>query len=188
MGRTKALLPIGQRSFLANLVAIYRSAGLEEVVAVGGADYAKIAKAVPDGCRLVEATDWASGMRASLRAGLKALSEGPVLLTHVDRPRVAISTVQKLLNNSQYLDCTRPRIPCYHGALGHPVYLPAYLRERLLQEDDQPLNQILEAFQPVMVEVEDPDVLLNVNTPEDWRAIAGSEKLVGEVEEGGCLR
>ncbi len=174
MGQTKALLPFKKQTFLGHLVSVFQAAGIDEIVAVGGADYEKIAQAVPEGCRLVRAEDWALGMRASLRAGLRALPLGPVLLTHVDRPSVSVKTIEKLLRCNELNDSS-PRIPCFRGETGHPVYLPAALRSRLLEPDDRPLNQILEEYSPVMVEVEDADVLLNINTPEDWRALCERE-------------
>lgn len=168
MGRPKALLELEGETFVARLVRLLAAAGCDPVAVVVGADAAIIAPAIPRGARTVCADDWARGMRASLAAGLRALPAVDVLLTHVDRPRVAPATLWALLA----LTGDRPLIARHAGVAGHPVRLPASLRDRLLQSDDAPLSAILSAAFPRHLDVCDPGVTLNVNTPADYAGLA----------------
>ena len=170
MGTPKALLPLGKTNFLNHLIGLYREAGIGEIWAVGGAAYEEIKASNPP-CHLVFAKDWARGMRASLRAGILAMGEGPILLTHVDRPVIAVQTIQKLIDPAIDPSGQKVKIPCYQGKTGHPVCLPAAIRARLIQEEDQPLCEILEGYPKIQVETDDPDILQNINRPEDWKAL-----------------
>lgn len=176
MGRPKALLDWHGQPFVVHLAEVLRAGGCTSVTVVGGADAASIQAALPAWVRFVAARDWAGGMRASLRAGLAALAPGPVVLTHADRPGVAVETVRALVAAPG----ERAVAPTYDGVGGHPVRLPAALRHRLLEADDVPLRDLLG---PVCwVPVDDPAVLRNVNTPSDYAAALARE---GAAERDG---
>ncbi|MCA9537378.1 MAG: NTP transferase domain-containing protein [Myxococcales bacterium] len=169
MGRPKALLCIEGETFMARLVRLFAAAGCDPIAVVVGADAAVLAPAVPAPAFAVHAIDWAAGMRASLRAGLAALPPGPVLLTHVDRPIIDPTTLATLVAATT----NRPVIPTHRGEPGHPVRLPAGLRARLLEADDTPLRELLAAAPALTLPVDDPGVLLNLNTPADFAAVTG---------------
>lgn len=163
MGRPKALLTDAGETFMARLVRIFGAAGCDPVVLVSGADADAIAEGAPPEAHHVVAADWADGMRASLRAGLRATPPGDVLLTHVDRPRFALETLELLLRAEGGL------IPTFGGRGGHPIRLPGALRERLLAPDDTPLKALLGDVR--RVPVADPDVRRNINTPAEYAAL-----------------
>lgn len=172
MGRPKALLPVTAEdaapTFVEALVAQFTAAGCAPLAVVTGA----WAFDAPAPAFAVAAPDWALGMRASLRAGLRALPPAHgVLLTHVDRPCVHPSTLAALLAGPPEVS----RVPFFDGRPGHPVFLDAGLCARLaaitLAEDDRPLAQWLAEAGAVRLDVDDPDVLLNVNTPEALAAL-----------------
>jgi CTP:molybdopterin cytidylyltransferase MocA len=174
MGRPKALLPAsaepGAPTFVDALVAAFAAAGCAPIVVVLGA----YAFEPPSGAVGVAAADWALGMRASLRAGLRALDAralaGGVLMTHVDRPRVAPETLARLLAGG----ADTSRVPYHGGEPGHPVFLGAALCAALAGAPDADLSPLSECLCDAgRVEVDDPDVLLNVNTPEALAALHG---------------
>ena len=144
MGRPKALLPVapaGGPTFLEALVSHLATAGCDPIVVVTGAcDFA-----VPPHAR-------------------------GVLLTHVDRPCVRASTLAALLEGSPVVS----RVPFHGGAPGHPVFLDAALCDRLAEAPESgpavPLAQWLSAAGARRVDVDDPDILLNVNTPAELAA------------------
>ncbi len=162
-GFPKAHLRLGGETFLARLVRLFAAAGCDPIAVVEGAHRLD----VPAPAFGVAAPDWARGMRASLRAGLAALPPGPVLLTHADRPLVAPATLRALLDAPR----GRPAIPVHAGAPGHPVRLPAALRARLLEDDDTPLRDVLAACDVIHLIVEDPGVLLDVDSPAEYEAL-----------------
>jgi nicotine blue oxidoreductase len=162
-GLPKAHLTLAGETFLARLVRLFAAAGCDPIAVVEGAHRVE----VPPPAFAVAAPDWARGMRASLRAGLAALPPGPVLLTHADRPLVEPATLRALLAAPP----DRPAIPVHAGAPGHPVRLPGNLRGRLLEDDDTPLRDVLAVRDVFSLIVDDPGVLLDVDTPSEYAAL-----------------
>lgn len=163
MGRPKALLTVDGETFVARLVRVFEASGCTPVRVVVGADAPTLAPLLGD--IAVVAPDWVDGMRASLRAGLRALPPGPVILTHVDRPLVRVETVRALVG------AVGPAIAHYAGEPGHPLRLSEGLRGRLMDPDDTRLDHVLTRWSPAAVEVDDPGVLHNINTPADYAAL-----------------
>ncbi len=132
MGGPKALLRDGRGvPFLDRSIGALLDGGCAGVTVVLGAD-ADVARALldeagwteDDAVSVVVADDWASGMGASLRAGLAALEPSAadgVLVSLVDLPDVGEPVVRRLLG--------RPVVPdtlaraSYDGEVGHPVLL-----------------------------------------------------------------
>lgn len=170
MGQPKALIELDGRTFIESICATLWSAGLDDIIVVAGAEADRIVAAVPAPARTVIARDWQRGMRASLRAGLGAAGPGPVMLTHVDRPRIAAATLAQLLDAASPDAVT---VPYHGGEPGHPVVLPAAIRHRLDRDDDTPLRDVIAAFGIRRVDIDDPGILLNVNTPADLARLAG---------------
>lgn len=116
-GGPKALVP----GWLDASVAVLRDGGCAGVTVVLGAAVDGVA--LPAGTDAVVAEDWAEGMGASLRAGLRALPPGPVAaIVHlVDLPDVGPGVVARLLAGD--VEDTTLRRAAYHGVPGHPVLL-----------------------------------------------------------------
>ncbi|MCW2801887.1 MAG: nucleotidyltransferase family protein [Propionibacteriaceae bacterium] len=133
--------PDGQSWLLRSLDAL-TAGGCDEVVVVVGAHAAEVRRLLaaghgspPVGCRVVEATDWADGMGASLRAGLGvALTMRPaVVVVHlVDLPDVGPAVLRRLLQRVP-LDAGVLARACYRTRPGHPVLLGADHLPRLLE-------------------------------------------------------
>lgn len=127
MGQPKALVrdPDGT-SWLRRSVAVLRAGGCSEVTVVLGAAHTEAADLVPADTIVVHAPDWSSGMGASLRAGIVAVSADPdavAALVHlVDLPDVGPAVVQRMLRvcgpGPQWLARAT-----YDGRPGHPVLI-----------------------------------------------------------------
>ena len=163
MGRPKALLPYGDRTFVEHLIDRF-SLVCETVTVVAGAHYEIIRCHLGDQVQIVRATDWQRGMRSSLRAGLLKIPPGPVLLTHVDRPTVSAETLSLLASAPGKL----PVIPLYRGRAGHPVRIPDWLRDRLVRHDQTPLREIFKRSGLLRVKVADSGVIENINSRRDY--------------------
>jgi CTP:molybdopterin cytidylyltransferase MocA len=124
MGLPKALVHDGEESWLARSVAVLRDGGCEEVTVVLGAA-ADEATPLLDGLGVdvAVAADWAEGMSASLRAGLRALpgdTEAAVVLL-VDLPDLTPEVVRRVVAaGAGPGDLARAS---YGGRPGHPVLL-----------------------------------------------------------------
>jgi len=170
MGRPKALLTLDGETFVSHLAGLLRGSGCVSVAVVMGAHADEIEPRLPPAVHGVRHEGWAAGMRSSLRAGVAALAPGHILLTHVDRPVVAPNTLSRLLTAAG----AHPVIPFHRGQPGHPVLLPASLRSRLLEPDDLPLRDVLAQMEVIALQVNDPGVVLNVNTPADYARLSRS--------------
>lgn len=96
----------------------------DEVVVVVGAEAERVAALLPMSVSRVRADDWAEGMGASLRAGLRALSSTThdvALVTLVDLPDVDAAVVARLVGEVRGpADLLRA---AYAGVAGHPVVI-----------------------------------------------------------------
>lgn len=128
MGTPKALLRMPDGTpWVARAVSALRGGGCADVTVVLGAEFADAATLLDDfPVRVVEATDWAAGMSASLRAGLTHLletSHAPsAAVTLVDLPDVDRHVVCRVIDASGD-DPEGLRRAAYRGMPGHPVLL-----------------------------------------------------------------
>jgi CTP:molybdopterin cytidylyltransferase MocA len=126
LGRPKALVKGRDGStWLERSVAALRDGGVSDVYVVVGAAGAHVSAALPAGCRVVSAANWAEGMGASLHAGLTAVSAehgdaDGVLVMLVDTPGVGSAVVRRLTSGSGPDALVRA---AYGSEPGHPVLI-----------------------------------------------------------------
>ena len=169
MGYPKALLNMRGETYLERIYKTLIAGGCEEVFAVGGAHQSRLRQMKPKGLKLIHNPHWAQGMRSSLNRGLRAMGHGAVVLTHVDRPAVQASTISILTTHG---GC-KPLVPTFRGQSGHPVWLPEWMKAQLLSDLKSPLRDVLRRCGVMQLNVDDPGILLNINTPID-HAIFGA--------------
>jgi len=121
MGRPKALVD----DWLTRSVAALREGGCHEVTVVLGASADEALALLPGDERVVIAADWATGMSASLRAGLDALlartEDGDAALVHlVDLPDVGADVIARVGRLAAPDALARA---AYAGRPGHPVLI-----------------------------------------------------------------
>lgn len=136
--------------------------------------------------------DPAAPMFASVMRGLESISaeslasvgeDGGVFILPIDVPAPGVDVWQALA------DAGRVAIPTFAGKRGHPVFLPCgwvrSLLARLSVGDERHarLDQLL-AGDAVEVPVNDPDVAVNLNTPEDVREWLASRSGPRSVDGG----
>jgi CTP:molybdopterin cytidylyltransferase MocA len=177
MGRPKALV-VGEdgRPWLHGAVDALRAGGCEDVVVVLGAGAAD-AEALLSGMSLtvVVAEDWAAGMSASLRAGLRAVGvlpargpqeAGAVVISLVDLPDVDARVVERVI---RAVGTERGALgrAVYDGRPGHPVVIGldhvAGVLERA--EDDLGAREYLQEHPLTLVECADLATGQDVDTP-----------------------
>jgi len=186
MGRDKALLPWppaaeGQFAKDSFLSAAIRSLSLSTdfVIAVAGQNEAALAPIVyAHGASLVVNPDPSNGQFSSLQIGLReVLSRGrdTAIITLVDRPPANSATVAML---RQAFEETPQNVwalvPEFAGKHGHPFIAGRDLIERFLREPvTSNARDVEHRYQDHMQysSVDDPNVTLNINTPEDYAAL-----------------
>lgn len=180
MGAPKALLRVGEMTFLEMMLESLRAAGLTGPFAVIlGAAHASLAPMVArlGGLPLMNERSEA-GRFTSVRLAARWALEGSslpgrkLLLWPIDCPGVSSATIAGLIAEAG----THPGaniVPTHDGRGGHPVILCGAFLTRLLTEGDGAnLRDLMRdgAVPLRFCAVEDPAVLDNVNTPEEYDA------------------
>jgi molybdenum cofactor cytidylyltransferase len=180
MGRAKPLLtcPDG-RTFVHRLAASLCDGGVQATVVVGRPEddplRAEVA-ALGLPVRFVENPDADAGQLSSLLAGLRAADGAgvrAVLAAPVDAPLVASDTIAALL--AVFGSTGAPIVRAvYNGRHGHPVLFSRAMFEDLRRADPAVgAKAVLRAHARAIldVEVDDPGVVADVDTPEDYRRL-----------------
>ena len=145
MGRTKALLPIGEASetFLTRIIRILREGGAESIIVVIGGDAAAVRASLPrDDASLavVENPRYGEGQLSSLLVGLAAVEQRyddveAVLVTLVDLPFISTATVRSVIS-AFHEHPTAPLVRPKRGErFGHPVIFNRSLFGELRRAD-----------------------------------------------------
>jgi len=175
MGEPKALLRLPappRKCLLVDQIDRLRRAGCARVAVVLGADAVRIKPALPSGDpRAIVCLNegWQRGSFSSLQVGLTALADCArgALVLPVDVPGVPPQVMTGLVPRGD--DAPDAVVPMHQGRGGHPVWLSPALIARILREAPTArLDHLLAGCVVVRVEVADPHVRENVNTPEDW--------------------
>jgi nicotine blue oxidoreductase len=118
-GRPKALVELDGEPLLLRALRTLAEGGCAPIRVVLGAQAEDARALLPDPSLSVYAEDWATGMGASLRAGLRALPDADAVLVHlVDLPRVNAGVVSRICALAAPDVVARA---AYDGTPGHPV-------------------------------------------------------------------
>lgn len=176
MGQLKALLPWRNTTLLEHQLRSLLDGGVQWVVVVVGHDADRLKPIIEavEGASWTLNNDYLQGKTTSLKAGVAALAGQPisdVLLLNVDQPRNA-DTVRRLLERHQ-ASSFRITIPTHGGKGGHPILIAAELFPELaeIEEESQGLKAVVRrhAEATERYELDDPSVLLDLNTPEQYQ-------------------
>ena len=176
MGRQKALLPWRDTTLLEYQLRSLLDAGVQHVVVVLGHDPDPIKPMVEavDGASWALNPDYLQGKTTSLKTGVAALTDqevSDVLLLNVDPPRSA-DTVRTLLER-HLASSFRITIPTYGDRGGHPILIAAELLPELaeIEEESQGLKAVVRRHTEATerFDVDDPTVLWDLNTPEQYQ-------------------
>lgn len=146
---------------------------LSPVLLVTGYRRADVMALAPaQGVQEVFNPDFASGMMASVRCGLRAVPEtceGAVMLLG-DMPMITAQHIQTSIGALQARPDCLAAVPVYHGQWGHPVVMRRGLFGSVMDlSGDHGARAVLKAHRERVVEVpmEDPAILLDLDTPEE---------------------
>lgn len=177
MGSLKALLPWQGSTLLAHQIASLRQGGVDPVVVVLGHDAGRLKPEVEDKEGVIWRVnpDYRQGKTTSIKVGLNTLNPGnpsAILILNVDQPRSA-ETIGYLLQEHRR-GGRSITIPRYKGKGGHPLVLDSALLEELKSIDEQSLGvrAVVRRHQDatLLVEMDTPEVLWDLNTPEQYEA------------------
>jgi molybdenum cofactor cytidylyltransferase len=182
MGRPKLILPIGGRTVIARVITALRDGGADPIVVVvppaampGAAVLAD--EATQAGGLVVVADPPPPDMRASVERGLERLSRmslrlpATLLLTPADSPGISAPLVARIVARAEASACSIV-IPQVHGRRGHPIALPWPLAAEIRTlPEGVGINALVarHAAEVVELELDDPDALADLDTPDDYR-------------------
>ena len=175
MKQLKALLPWQGSVLLRYQVNALLEGGADRVVVVLGHRAGELKSLLEgmDGVHWAINPDYMLGKTTSLKVGVAAAKEfrpQDMLILNVDQPRQP-ATIQKVLDSHR----RQPSLitnPAFQGQGGHPIVISASLIEELAQVDEATLG--LKAVtqrhknEVNKVELGIPEVLWDLNTPEDY--------------------
>jgi CTP:molybdopterin cytidylyltransferase MocA len=176
MGRPKALLEYRGDTFLDGLIGLFSSRCAPVIVVLGaGADEIRNAARRP--ATFVVNPDYSRGQITSMQCGLRAVpaeTDG-VLFTLVDHPAASAGVVDALLDAG---GSARLRVPRHKGQQGHPIWFSKELiPEFLAVEENGAARDVVRrhASETEFLDLDDPGVLENIDTPRQYRALTGVE-------------
>jgi molybdenum cofactor cytidylyltransferase len=184
MGRDKALLPWPSNSalgdtFLSAAIKLFFPY-VDVVLVVVGKNEAALSPVVyANGASLVVNPDPDRGQFSSLQAGLQEVrnrGRDAAMLTLVDRPPVRAATIETLQAAFERAIAKRKWavIPEYVGKHGHPILVANEMLEAFLEAPETSNARDVENAHQSQIEyvpVDDPLIVVNVNTPEQYAAL-----------------
>ncbi|MFZ1919452.1 MAG: NTP transferase domain-containing protein [Terriglobales bacterium] len=187
MGRDKALLPWPPRAGESAVAGTFLSAAIElfipyvdvVLVVVGKNERALMPIVYANGAALVVNPDPERGQFSSLQAGLQEVlnrGQDAALITLVDRPPAKPATIEALDEAFDHAlrEGKWAAVPEYQGNHGHPILIGREMIEAFLKAPpSSSAREVQHAHQDKIayVAVEDPQVVANVDTPEQYAAL-----------------
>lgn len=187
MGAPKLLLPFRGSTVIGATVSALRDGGVERIVVVtapGNSDLE--AFAAGQGLELALNPQFERGMLSTLWAGIAAFGGGPaaqtmatpLVICPADLPLLRGDTVKRVIAALSQPAGAWLAQPRYGGQSGHPLAIaPALVPEILTLDLEVGLRQLRErhAQHLVILEVDDPGCVRDVDTPEDYAALSRGE-------------
>jgi molybdenum cofactor cytidylyltransferase len=171
----KMSLPIGQKTVLEHTVSKFEGI-CKKIIIVGGFKGEIIEAAVT---HMIEANAYSfelkfvmnenfnQGMFSSIQTGCREVSAASYYITPGDYPLVKKKTIQLLA-----MEKGSVVIPSFGYKGGHPIKLTNAVKNRILEaKADSNLRAILQTCEKNYLNVEDPGVVMDVDTPEDYRRV-----------------
>ena len=174
MGRQKLLLPFGETTVVGAVVRAAQASRAGRTLVVLGADREAVRRGLePAGVDCAVNENYPLGMLTSIQAGFKALpadAKAAVVLLG-DQPFLA-SRVIDLVIEAYQAGSKGIVVPAFQGRRGHPVLIDLKYRDEVLAIDPADgLRRLMLAHPDDIVEIDvaDPNILRDLDTPEDYR-------------------
>jgi len=189
MGGPKALLELDGEPLVRRGVRLLADGGCAPVVVVVGAAADQV-RPECEGAQVVEASDWATGMAASLRAGLAAVTGDACVVALVDQPGVTPAAVERL--RAAHRDGARAAVATYDARPRNPVLLDrsVWTDVAATAVGDEGARPWLRNHPELVVCVDCTDVGSpdDLDTPQDLAALAPPSHPVHPNPAGGAAR
>lgn len=175
MGVHKALLPFNKQklTFLEKIIKSYQQAGINQIVVVVNSGLLwqinNLNLKLPGSVQVVENLHPEKGRFYSLQTGLKYVKTGShVFIQNIDNPFIDKGVLNLMFEN---INGSMVVYPAFSGKAGHPVLIHTDVCELLDKSVclEARIDFFLKDFPSSKIEVNDPGILVNINTPEEYR-------------------
>ena len=181
MGKPKFLLEhVSGETFLHRLITVYQRAGIHEMVVVVNSidfeNHSDYFSTLPERVKIIQNPTPEQGRLLSIQLGTGGLSGNtPCFIHNIDNPFVENNLLEQLhhsLGEAGYVK------PVFAGKGGHPILISDSIVAVLRNETNefQDFKQLLDSFYGKRLEVEFEEVVLNVNTREDYHSFRNNQK------------
>ncbi len=176
MGRVKALLPWGDSLLLERVIDNASHSRLDSVMVVLGHEADIIMERIDfKGVRVIVNSDYNTGQSSSLRASLCALGDDTdaAMFLLGDQPFISVQIIDKLICTF----CRHPSgllIPTHRGKRGNPVLVHKSVFGMIQKiTGDTGARALFDSLSGQITEVEvlDPGILLDIDTPADYQKL-----------------
>ena len=182
MNFPKAYLTFEGRTFVEKIADAYISAGFSRITLVinslfTSGEWSELFCALPSLIQIVCNSFPEKGRLFSIQTGLKNESPADFYFIHnVDSPFISGDLIKTLWANKAEKGYV---VPTFEGKGGHPVLISSgIIREiQSLSGLDSTLKEMLRPFLRVAVSTKDKNVLLNINSMEDYFTLCPNKKL-----------
>ncbi|HSQ39948.1 MAG TPA: nucleotidyltransferase family protein [Anaerolineales bacterium] len=175
MGQPKMLLPWGEGTVLTHVLSVFREAGVEDILVITGGVKEQVEELV-SGLRVrtvFNETFQTGEMLSSIQCGIRALTgqTQAALIGLGDQPQVQAGSVRRVCE--VFLETkSNLVVPSYRMRRGHPWLIAHPLWDELLRmTPPQSPRDFLNAHAADIhyVNVDDPNILADLDTPEEYR-------------------
>jgi len=191
MGAFKPLLPFGGTTVLVRAIELFHGAGIPDIrVVVGYRSEQLLPLLKQQPVRTLLNERFQEGMFSSVVTAAKSLegTNGAFFLLPVDIPLVRRETIERMIQS--YRNGTKGILhPAFRGERGHPPLISASYCSRILSwHGDGGLKALLMLHEndTAIVESDDPGVLLDMDTPEDYERLRESLPKAPALSKASC--
>ncbi len=181
MGSAKPLLALEGSTYLAVLLEAVGAARAHPCVVLGARSEAVRRSVDLRGADVVFNPDWETGMLSSVQAAVRHLEAASavaaLMLIPVDQPRISAATIRQVMD-AWLADRPPVAVAAYRGRRGHPALFARQVWDELLAAPpDDGARAIMAAYSPdrLVVDVEDPWVVVDADTPSDHAAMEAGQ-------------
>jgi molybdenum cofactor cytidylyltransferase len=178
MGQPKMLLPWKDTTVLMQVLTTFHNAGVNDLLVVTGGVREQVEQLIAAKARTIFNQEYALGeMLSSIQCGIRQLdpTTEAILIALGDQPLVEEQSVQMILEFYRLTGASLV-VPSYHRRRGHPWLVSAqHWPEILRMHTPLTMRDFLFSHTEEIqyVEVEDPGILQDLDTPQDYQKYLG---------------
>lgn len=170
----KSYLLYKGKTFLKKIVEEYYQAGIKNICVVINEEFCKdewgkYIEEIKSKVTLIKNPDPELGRFHSVKLGIKKMLDWDFcFIQNIDNPFVNKKLIESLMESRNSAGYTSP---IYKGRKGHPILVSKKIIQHLNDLPDRNFNlkNILSSFPKSEVEIDNGSILININTPDDYK-------------------